>query len=306
MNTWRGLEEFVAVAQTGSFRGAALALRVSSSHISRAVSDFEAILQAPLFFRSTRRVRLTDTGRALLPQCERLILERDEMLAVTAGGGAPSGVLRISCATSIGEKFIAPLLQTYVADHPNVSIDLNLTNRLIDLVGEGFDLAVRTGRLEDSSLIGTKIATRKQIVSASPDYIKMHGRPDQLGDLEHHNCLIGTQSVWQFKIGDQLRTWTPKGSWRANSGKAVLDATLAGMGISQLPHYYVEPELRSGRLVELLIDNQISEEPIWAVYPHQRHSLPKLFHFVSLLKRDLQSMMHPIVGDQELSEESEL
>lgn len=288
MRAWRGIEEFVSVAESGSFSAAAEALNVSSSHVSRAVSDLENQLQAPLFFRSTRQVTLTDTGRSLLPQCARLVLERDEIYAMAAGSGEPQGELRITCATSIGEYFVAPIVQRYASQYPRVLIHLDLTNRLVDLIAENYDIAIRTGHLEDSRLISQRIAARRLIVSASPSYLKVAGTPQVIDDLAEHSCLVGTQPTWHFKEGTEERIWNAKGRWRCNSGRAVLDATLAGMGLSQLPEYYVASDIRSGRLVSVLNDYRITAEPIWAVYPQRRHILPKVNKLVERLRVELQ------------------
>ncbi|SIN67491.1 DNA-binding transcriptional regulator, LysR family [Parasphingorhabdus marina DSM 22363] len=291
MKAWRGLEEFVAVAKAGSFTGAAKNLRVSSSHVSRAIASFEQRLGGPLFIRSTRQVRLTDIGQSLLPQCERLVQERNEIYAMASGSGEPRGHLRVTCSTSIGEKFIASILMKYADLYSNVSIDMYLTNRVLDIAGEGYDIAIRTGNMKDSRLLRTRVAVRNLVVCGSPNYLEKRGFPKSIEDLANHDCLVGTQPTWHFKDQNGERTWNVKGRWRANSGQALLDACLSGLGLSQLPYYYVANDVLTGRLKPVLEVYQKLAEPIWAVYPQQRHVLPKVSRFVELLGTDLQPAM---------------
>ncbi|ACT60537.1 LysR substrate-binding domain-containing protein [Hirschia baltica] len=286
MNKWLGIEEFVAVAKRGNFKLAAEYLGQSTSHVSRAVMGLEDRIHAPLFFRSTRQVTLTDTGRALFEQCRQLVDDRDEALAMVTGSGEPQGELRVTCSMSMGERFIAPILLRYAEQFPNVSVSIHLTNRIIDLTSEGFDLAIRTGYLDDSKLVVTRIASRRLILCAAPEYLEKHGRIDSIADLENHNCLAGTSTHWRFKVDGSEVSWLPKGRWRCNSGVAVRDAALSGMGLCQLPEFYVADYLKSGKLVHVLETESRVFEPIWAVCPERRHLLPKVTRLLDLLKSD--------------------
>ncbi len=292
MSRWDGIEEFVAVVTAGSFAGAAEALGVSTSHVSRAVARLENRIQGPVFFRTTRTVRLTDTGRVLLEHCQRIIQERDEAFALVSGGGEPQGELRLTCSTSLGERFVVPIVRRFALDHPRMNITIELTNRIIDLVAEGYDLAVRTGQLADSRLVGTRIATRQHYLCAAPTYLAQHGRPTGIDDLARHECLIGTSPTWHFQVNGRDHAFRPKGRWRCNNGFAVVDAALAGMGLCQLPAFYVLPHIQAGRLESLLYDFQPSDDPIWAVYPQRRHLLPKVRNLVDRMRLELGPAMH--------------
>ena len=162
-------------------------------------------------------------------------------------------------------------------------------DRLVDLIAEGFDLAIRTGQLEDSRLISSRVARRQFLVCAAPAYLAANGTPDRLDDLKSHNCIIGSSSSWRFRHGGQHETIRPRGNLKCNSGASVLDALLAGAGIGQLPLFYVAPHLESGELVELFADLRPEPEPIWAVYPQARHLQPKVHLLVDRIRAELQA-----------------
>ena len=288
MSRWAGLDEFVAVAECGSFARAAENLRVSSSHVSRQVAALEERLQARLLYRTTRRVSLTDAGQTFFARCQRLVEERDEAF-LTMGDlqSAPTGLLRMTAAVAYGERFIVPLVNDFMAKYPSLRVDIELTNRTLDMVHEGFDLAIRLGRLNDSSLVATRLAPRAMYLCAAPDYLERYGRPHSLSELGQHNCLIGTGDTLLFQQGEQEYQFKPRGNWRCNSGQAVLDATLRGFGLSQLPDYYVRDALRKGELVSLLEANQPPNAAAWAVYPQRRYSLPKVRLLIEELKTGL-------------------
>jgi len=298
VSRWDGIDEFVAVAESGSFSRAAERLRISSSQVSRQVAALEDRLQARLFYRTTRSVTLTEAGRSLLDRCQRLIEEREEALqAVSDLQAEPKGLLRLTCAVAYGEQFVVPLVNDYLTKHPQLSVAIELTNRTLDLVHEGVDLAVRLGRLTDSSLVAARIAPRVMHLCAAPSYLDRMGTPRGLSDLAGHECLIGTSDTWSLKDGslkdgslkDGGQEWLfrPQGRWRCNSGTAVLDAALRGFGLCQLPDYYVVEHLRAGRLVSLLPESRPPNTAVWAVYPPQRHMSPKVRLLIEHLKEGL-------------------
>lgn len=288
MSQWEGIDEFVAVADCGSFSRAAERLGLSSSHVSRQIARLEDRLQARLFYRTTRRVTLTEAGHALHGQCQRLIEERDEaFLAVSDLQGEPKGLLRMTCSVAYGESFVMPLVNGFLEQHPRLSVDVHLTNRPLDLVQEGFDLAVRLGRLPDSRLVATRLAPRVMYLCAAPAYLQAQGAPQNLAELTHHRCLIGTSDIWVFHGQDGEYLVKARGPWRCNSGVAVLDAALRGFGLCQLPDYYVREHIEAGRLVSLLEEHQPPNTAVWAVYPQRRHLSPKVRMLVAHLKAGL-------------------
>jgi DNA-binding transcriptional LysR family regulator len=288
MNRWEGLDEFVAVAECGQFTAAAERLGLSSSQVSRQVARLEERLQARLFYRSTRRVALTEAGQTFLQHCQRLQDAREEALrAVGDLGSEPKGLLRMTCAVAYGERFIVPLVTDFMTRHPQLRVDIELSNRNLDLVHEGLDLAIRLGRLQDSRMVATRLAPRRMYLCAAPDYLQRYGRPHSLSELGRHNCLIGSSDTWSFQLNGREAAQRVQGNWRCNSGQAVLDAALRGLGLCQLPDYYVLEHLRSGALVSLLDNQQPPNTAVWALYPQQRHLSPKVRQLVDALKAGL-------------------
>ena len=277
MSRWDGIDEFTAVAEQASFSAAAKRLGLSTSAVSREIARLEDRLQTRLLHRTTRRVELTDAGRDFLARCRRLIDERDEALAaVQPDDQAPRGLLRMTCSVSYGERFIAPAVNAFARQNPELRIELDLDNRLRDLVGDGYDLAVRFGHLTDSRLMARRLASRRLILCASPDYLARRGAPRDLSEIASHDCLIGSAEHWRFTEAGREVSLRPSGRWRCNSGAAVLDAALQGLGLCQLPDFYVTEALTSGALVSLLDDQRPPDEGVWAVHPHPRHVPPKV------------------------------
>ncbi|MGX5723838.1 LysR substrate-binding domain-containing protein [Metapseudomonas otitidis] len=293
MNRWEGLDEFIAVAETGQFTAAAQRIGLSSSQVSRQIARLEERLQTRLFYRSTRKVALTEAGQTFLQHCQRLVDARDEaMRAISDLTGEPKGLLRMTCAVAYGERFIVPLVNAFMARHPQLRVDIELSNRPLDLVHEGLDLAIRLGRLQDSRLVATRLAPRVMYLCAAPSYLERYGRPHSLSELARHNCLVGSSDQWTFQQGGKEQSLRVQGNWRCNSGQAVLDAALRGFGLCQLPDYYVLDHLKSGELVSLLEQHRPPNTAVWALYPQQRHLSPKVRQLVDALRDGLAST-HP-------------
>jgi DNA-binding transcriptional LysR family regulator len=162
-----------------------------------------------------------------------------------------------------------------------------MSNRMVELVPEGYDLAIRTGTLPDSRLIRTQVATRGIVTCAAPSYIAARGRPETVDDLDNHECIPATSDVWRYRVDGEVRSIRPRGRWRCNNGAAVFDATIAGMGLCQLPEFYVSRAIADGVLVPVLEEFRPEDDPIWAVYPQRRHLLPKVQRLIDKLRREL-------------------
>jgi len=288
MLQWEGVSEFVAVAEAGSFTAAARQLGISTAQASRQISALENRLVTKLLYRTTRKVSLTEAGQIYYRHCRQALngLEEAER-AMTDLQQTPQGTLRLTAPTTYGETRIAPLLNEFVSRYPALNLEIKLTNRKVDLIEEGFDLAIRLGPLEDSSLIAKRLATRRQYVCASPGYLADHGEPHSLSELTRHHCLQGTLDYWRFQQQGQLKTVKITGRIRCNSGQLLLDAALKGLGIVQLPDYYVQSYIEQGQLRVLLADLQPPEEGIWALYPSSRHLSPKVRMVVDFLSERL-------------------
>jgi Transcriptional regulator len=287
---WEGVCEFVSVAEQGGFTAAARKLGVSVAQVSRQVAQLEDRLQAKLLLRTTRQVRLTELGDIYYRHCRQLLDNLYEAeLAVGRHQAEPQGTLRITAPVSYGESRIAPLVNDFMLRYPQLEVTLTLTNQLLDLVHDGFDLAIRLGHLKDSTLIARKLAERIPYVCASPAYAARNGVPLSLPELAQHSCLVGNSDEWHFTLQGQPHTLRVQGQLHCNSGHALLDAALKGIGIIQLPDYYVYPHLASGELLELFPECRAPAEGIWALYPQNRHLSPKVRLLVDYLAEQLGS-----------------
>lgn len=291
MSRWEGLEEVVAIADSGSFVGAARKLDESTSHVSRVVARLEARLETRLIERTTRAVRLTEAGRTLVEHFRHLIEGRDEALRLVREQNLMQGEIRVTTSIALGERFVAPVVREFLERYDGIAVTLELSNRVFDIVREGFDVAIRTGHPGDGRLAGRQIAARSVVVCASPAYLAVHGTPSHPDDLARHACLIGTSPTWHFSESGRHLSFVPEGRFRCNNGFAVVDAALAGMGICQLPTYYVATYLETGRLVPLLQEFREVPEPIWSVYQPHRYFVPKIRNFIDLLETRLGEMV---------------
>ncbi|WP_417533824.1 LysR family transcriptional regulator [Marinobacterium stanieri] len=277
MRNWDAIEAFVEVVEQGSFSAAAKKLKVSPSHMSRLVARLEADLNTPLMYRTTRKFRLSEAGEHYYQHCRDLLqgfsAAEEELSSFQA---EPSGKLRVTCATTFGERFLAPQLNDFMLAYPKISLDLHLTNRQTDLITEGYDLAIRMGTLKDSSLLARRLCDRREYLCASPEYLQRYPMPHTLSELSRHNCLLGSNTFWLFSENGQRRELRVNGNWRSNSGPALMDAVSKGLGIAQLPDYYVEPALERGELVSMLEQYRYPFSGVWLVYPQARQRSPKL------------------------------
>lgn len=288
MINWEGVVEFVAVAEVHSFTAAAKRIGISTAQVSRQISALEERLATKLLYRTTRKVSVTDAGQVYYQHC-RQVLDglKEAELAMNNLQSTPTGKLKITAPVTYGERSIAPLLNNFVAKYPELNVQLHLTNQLINLVDEGYDLAIRLGKLEDSTMIAQRLSSRTHYVCASPDYLARFGVPHSLSELSKHNCLQGTLPYWRFQEAGKVNNIEVNGNIRCNSGRALVDAALKGLGIVQLPDYYVLGSIESGQLISLLEQHRESNEGVWALYPHNRHLSPKIRLLIDYLGEEL-------------------
>ncbi len=288
MANWEGVSEFVAVADSGSFTQASHRLSTSVANISRRVAMLEERLKVKLLVRTTRKVSLTEAGQIYYQQCRLLVegLEQAEQ-TVTQLQQNPQGKLKVTASVTYGEQKVAPLLHQFLQQHDQLELELVLTNQKLDLIEQGVDVAIRLGQLEDSSFLSRKLGNRQLYVCATPDYLSRYGVPYTLSELIHHKCLTGTYDYWRFKENHQSRSIKVKGNIRCNSGAVLLDAALKGMGMVQLPDYYVNEHLATGTLVEVLPSYRDDREGVWALYPHNRHLSTKVRLLLDFLAQNL-------------------
>lgn len=277
MFNWEGVSEFVAVAEAHSFTAAASRLGISTAQVSRQIGALETRLAVKLFYRTTRKVTITDAGQVYYNHCRQVLDGLDEAeRAISELQQTPKGRLNITAPVTYGETRIAPLVNDFMRRYPELEVNLTLTNQMLDLVAERFDLAIRLGELEDSTMMAKRLSQRTHYTCAAPQYLTAHGTPHSLSELDHHNCLQGTVGYWRFQENGRTRHIRVQGSLRCNSGFSLVDAARKGIGIIHLPDYYVKTELASGRLVAVLNSYRAPDDGIWAIYPQNRHLSPKV------------------------------
>ncbi len=285
---WEGVSEFVNVAERESFTRAAKEMGISTAQVSRQVSALETRLSTKLFYRTTRNVSLTEEGRVFYQHCRGVLdgLDAAEQ-ALTSLHSKPQGRIKLTAPVTYGEQQLLPLVNDFMLQYADIEVSAFLSNQNVDLVDEGYDLAVRIGRLSDSTMMARKLGIRTNFVCASPAYADKYGVPHSLTELKKHNCLLGTRDDWHFKESGRELNIRVAGKVRYNSGYSLVDAALKGLGIVQLPDYYVQKHIEAGELVTLLDNYREPEEGIWAVYPHNRHLSPKIRLLVDYLAERL-------------------
>lgn len=267
---WQGLEEFLYVVEHGSFTHAAKAMEVSTSHISRQVQQLENRLGSVLFQRTTRKISLTDAGREYAVKLKAIRQELiDANNQLQGEQRQPKGLIRITGAGEFVANQIAPKVAEFVKRYPEVEVDLDFNSRNVNLVEEGFDLAIRFGRMQDSNLIARPLCKRVMTLVASPEYLAKHPTLNTPFDLTEHNCLITMRKRWRFNIDNQVKEVRIDGNWRSNHPQAILNAAVAGVGIAHLALDIVEPYLNNGQLVSVLDEFQVSDNASWLVYPRK-------------------------------------
>ena len=266
------IRAFVEIVDAGSLSRAARRLGLSKSIVSRRLARLESNLGGRLLSRTTHGISPTEVGAEFKRSAERILADLDEACgAVAQRGDEVIGLLRIAVPLSFGLRHVAPLLVELASRHPKLRIDAAYAERAVDLVAEGFDAAVRLGRLKDSSLIARRIAPIRRAVVASPGYLARHGCPETPGDLARHEFLMrpdqSNSAVWQFRAGQRLISVRPEGRFKADNGEAILQAAIAGLGIAALPTFLVSPCIESGALVALLPSYPLTEAGLFLVRP---------------------------------------
>ena len=279
---------FAKVVAKQSFSGAARELRLSQAAVSKHVRALEDWLGARLLDRTTRRLNVTEIGALVYERCERILGEVDEVRQSTSAlQTAPRGILHLAAPVSFGITQLGPALADYLSRYPDVVVDATLEDRFVDLVEEGFDLALRVGTLKDSSLIVRRLAPVRFVLCASPGYVKKHGAPRRPDDLANHRCLFyslrAVPGEWRFVAPEGEVALRISGRFRSNSGNMLYEAMLAGAGIGMVPTFVAGRDLAEGRLVELMPDYRPAESELSAIYPPGKSPSAKVRSLIDFL-----------------------
>lgn len=288
MNQIEDMQIFVTTVDTQSFTAAADRLGLSKQFVSRRVMALEERLGARLLVRTTRRLSITDTGRAYYERAVKILQDVDEAEQLVANQNAePRGTLRLTAPMSFGTMHLGPAIARFMANCPEVTIELDLSDRFVDVVGEGYDMAVRIGQLGDSTLVARAIAPTQLLLCASPAYLAQHGTPAAPAELKQHQCLLygHSRSVdWPLTERGRAITLPVSGRLRANNGELARDAAVAGLGIALLPTFIIGEALRSGALVTVLDAYAPPPLTIYAVYPQHRQQSRTVKVFTDFLR----------------------
>ena len=288
MDKLRNMEVMVAVAEAGSFAAAARQLQISAVMVGKHIKQLEAHLGAAVFQRSTRQNSLTEVGAAFYEDCK-CVLEQVRWAesAVERSRAVPQGLPRVSAPVTLGSDVIAPLVADFLQRHSQVCVDLQLTDSVVDLAGEGFDVAVRIGRVVDEGLLARQLRPYRMVIAATPAYLRRHGKPQRAADLAHHQCL--GHSVWQRRVewtlrdGDEAFFWPETARLVCNQGEGLRQAALRGLGLIMQPEVLLADDLARGALVPVMQHCLPVARAVHLVYAPDRRQLPKLARFVEFV-----------------------
>jgi DNA-binding transcriptional LysR family regulator len=293
------IESFVGVAAKGSLTAAAKAEGVAPAVIGRRIDALEERLGIKLMTRTTRRITLTHEGSAFLDDCQRVLQELASAEAsVSAGGMKASGYLRITVPAGFGRRHVAPMVPRFMAQHPDVHLSLNLSDRVIDIVSENFDCAVRVGDMPDSSLVGVRLADNRRQCVAAPTYLKRAGMPATPADLHRHECLALSSDAsqtrgWAFVVDGAVTHLRPSGRLDCSDGQVLHEWCLLGLGIAWRSTWEVDADIAAGRLVSVLDEFAAPPNGIYAVFAHAKHLPLRVRLWVDFLKQAWRTGLPP-------------
>lgn len=290
MDRFEAMQVFCKVVEIGSFAGAADRLNMSTSAVSRQVAQLEAMLNVRLLNRTTRRISLTESGHAYYERSLQLLAELAETEEMVGSNNTkPRGTLRLTAPISFGASHLAPALGEFAQIHPLMKFDVVLADRVVDLIEEGLDMAIRIGALGSQNLVARRIGNARSMICASPEYLTRRGTPLAPEDLVDHDCLTyayaAESNLWSFeRTGEATRQIRVSGPVHANNGTVLAELAAAGMGITRGPDFMLAPLVTHGRLLSLLDDWQGAPLPISAVYPSRKHLSAKVRSFVTFME----------------------
>jgi LysR family transcriptional regulator, regulator for bpeEF and oprC len=305
MEDFSAISAFVRVVEAKSFAAAASQLGMSPSGVSRAVSRLEARLGARLLYRSTRSLRLTDDGASFHARCKEILADlADATEALGYATRKPTGKLRVGISLAVGRAAVIPRLAEFEQRYPDIRLELSMSDSRVDLNEDGLDCAIRVGQLEDSNLIARKIGYLRNVVCASPDYLRRYGTPRSIEDLKQHRCINyvypnGRPRQWQFDTADGQVSVDIDAHLLINDGESVIQAASAGLGITQAPHMMAACMLDRGMLELVMDDIYSTGKPVWIVYPQRKHLSARVQAFIEWVRELFERTNEPGHGKRQ-------
>lgn len=292
MDRFTSMQVYTSVVELGSFTAAANVFRMSTGMVTKHINSIEKRLDATLIKRTTRRLQVTEVGKAYYENCKEILKKIEDSEAGAAVlNGKPKGLLKVTASIWYGSISIAPIVCDYLERFPDVSVELSLSDRFVDIIDENFDVAIRIGELSDSSLIARKLSTFEMSICAAPAYLSKHGTPTKPEDLKNHQCLGFTnwrsQSGWKVVEKSLTNQSFQHSRFDSNNGQALREAALRGIGMIMMPKVLLENEIQSGQLVEVLKEFTPPAKPVNAVYLKERQATPKLTSFIEFLIQNI-------------------
>jgi len=283
-----GMAVFVDVVNSGSFTRAADELGRSTSYVSKAISSLEKRLGSRLLNRTTRTISLTDAGRAYFERCRQIVFDAENAeRSINRLQENPSGLLRINAPVSFGSKYLLDVLPQFLIRYPEVKMDVEFNDRLIDVVAEGYDVVIRVGAIKDSNLVARKFASSKIVTVAAPDYLKRKGCPQQVEDLMQHDCiaysLLPAPTLWDFYQAGERSSVSIEPRTICNNAAIQMAMLVQGIGIARLPYFICEQEGNNGQLQIILDSYEQVPLDVYAVYPHRQYLTAKVRAFVDFI-----------------------
>ncbi|MBW8183538.1 LysR family transcriptional regulator [Shewanella nanhaiensis] len=288
MDTFSAIPVFVAVIESGSFSQAASRLGISKSAVSKRIRQLEDKLGVQLLHRTTRQLSLTEAGERYFEYALKSYIAAAEGVdSVTQLQGNPKGELKVNSPMSFGRLHIAPLVADFLAKYPDITLNMVMDDRVVDLVEGGFDLAIRAGNLQDSTLIARRLAPCRSVICAAPEYLEKLGTPLIPTDLSRHNCInyayFSGGSEWTFHMDTGPLKVKVSGNYRVNNSEALQKAILSGLGIAKIPTFIVGQDIAEGKLIPLLTDYQLPMQTFYAVFPERQHLPAKVRVFLDFI-----------------------
>jgi len=288
MMKFDGIAAFVATAEAGSISAASRRLGLAKSVVSERLAELERVLGTRLIQRTTRKLSLTENGHTFLPRAQRILREADEASAeLAARSGRLAGPLRLSAPVSFGILHLAPALNKFLQEHPEIEVSLELDDRFVDAAAGGFDAVLRHATVVDSRLIARRLATSRRLLVASLAYLDTHGRPASLAELEHHRGILysNREADWRFATGSGWSVIRPKAAFRVNNGIVMKEAAIAGLGITLLPTFFVNESIKQGLLVKVDVGDEAEGAELFITYPRDHGASAKIRALADSLKK---------------------